>query len=92
MFAIFILLGELIAVSATAFGVMAAFGAAYLLEHYIPIELPDVYYVSHVPAHMTVSIALVVFCLVIILSFFALWLPVRQLKTINIARTFRKFT
>lgn len=92
LLAIFVLLGQLIVMSAAALGIVAAYGVGYLLKYYIPIELPDVYYVTHLPVHMTLSLAILIFVLVVFLSFFALWLPTRQLKKLNIARTFRKFT
>jgi ABC-type lipoprotein release transport system permease subunit len=61
-----------------------------LLEKYPIIELPDVYYVSHLPARMNAEIFVIVFLVTMLLGFLATWLPSRQAKQIKIAQVLRQ--
>ncbi len=85
----FILFGLCVAISAGATGISFAYIISYLLEHYIHIELPDVYYVSHIPAHMNISIALTVMAVVILLTLAAVFLPIQRMKQFHIADILR---
>ncbi len=82
----FIVLGMGITLSAACFGLAAAVGISYLLEHYELIKLPDVYYVTHLPAHMNMTIIISVLALVIVLGFLSAWYPTRSLNRKRIAQ------
>ena len=76
-------------VIASLIGILGAWFASWALESYPFIELPDVYYVSHIPAKMEWSIALAVISVVIFISVCATWFSARQSKRINIASVLR---
>lgn len=86
---IFLYMGMLIAFIAAVLGLIGATAACWFLERYPCIELPDVYYVSHVPAHMEFSILITVFALVMLLSFLATYVPAQRIKSMNIANVLR---
>lgn len=86
---LFISIGLGIAASASICGIAAAVMLGYVLEHYRLISLPDVYYVAHLPAHITWSTCTVVFFVVIVLSFFASWFATRTVGTLNISHVLR---
>lgn len=86
---IFMLMGMGIALCATATGLILATAASWLLERYPFIQLPDAYYVSHLPAKMELSIIIAVFLTTIVLSFFATWLPTRMIRKMNISHILR---
>jgi ABC-type transport system, involved in lipoprotein release, permease component len=82
---IFIFLGMGVSIVGAGFGLLLAVGASWVLETYPFIQLPDVYYVSHLPAHMTWQIMMAVLVLVSVLSFFASWLPARRIRFVRVA-------
>lgn len=86
---IFLLLGIIITGSASMLGIVAAMIVSWFLNHYPIIQLPDVYYVTHLPAYMSWYIP----CLVLLLSLFmciiAILLPIKKIHTISIARILR---
>ncbi len=81
---IFLVLGFLITSSAASFGIFLAWLAALLLEKYPFIKLPDVYYVDHLPAHLTVEHSIIVFGLVCVISFIATVVPIWRIKKLSI--------
>jgi len=86
---IFMLMGMNIAAIACVCGIFLAWIASLLLERYPFIELPDVYYVSHLPAKMDWSLACTVFAIIMFLNFVATWYTARRTKKINIADVLR---
>lgn len=86
---IFLRLGLLITLLASSCGLLLAFIAGYILEHYPYIELPDVYYVSYLPARIDGEIFIVVFIATMLLGFFATWFPAQRAQRINIAQVLR---
>jgi lipoprotein-releasing system permease protein len=86
---IFFSLGLFITTTACFCGLTCATITCFFLEKYPFIELPDVYYTSHLPAKMEWSFLIVIFCIVIILSFFALFIPIRKTQRITIAQILR---
>jgi len=86
---IFLYVGITIAFFGSAIGLGLAFVAGWLLEKYPFIQLPDAYYVSHLPAKMEWPIFIAVFAIVMILSFLSTWIPARRTKKINISRILR---
>jgi lipoprotein-releasing system permease protein len=88
--AIFLRMGLTITLSASLFGLGLAALAGYLLERYPFIELPDVYYVSYLPARMDAEIFMVVFAATLLIGFFATWLPARRVTRINVSNVLRQ--
>jgi lipoprotein-releasing system permease protein len=86
---IFLFIGLSITFFATTLGLFFAWIAGYLLEKYPFIQLPDVYYVSHLPARMEAEIFIVVFVCVILLGFIATWIPAQRAKNIHITQVLR---
>ncbi len=86
---IFMLMGMIIASIASAGGIFLAWIASLILERYPFIELPDVYYVSHLPAKMDWALALTIFAAIMILNFMATWYTARRTKNIKIADVLR---
>ncbi|HRN77821.1 MAG TPA: ABC transporter permease [Candidatus Dependentiae bacterium] len=86
---IFLIIGMSIALTASACGIALAWCATLVLQHYPFIELPDAYYVSHLPAQMDWPLVLSVFGVVLSISFVATWLTARRTHTINIAQVLR---
>jgi lipoprotein-releasing system permease protein len=87
---IFLLIGMTITFLASVIGLGLAAIAGFFLDKYPFIELPDVYYVSYLPAKMDLEIFIVVFIATIILGFFATWIPSCRTKKINIAQVLRQ--
>ena len=87
---IFLRIGMSITLLASIFGLGFAALAGYFLERYPFITLPDVYYVSYLPAHMDPEIFFVVFVATLFMGFFATWLPAKRLKKINVTNILRE--
>ena len=83
--AIFIIIGMSLSLMACFAGLSLSWVAVYILNKYPFIKLPDVYYVTQLPAQMDLQINLIVILIVTALSFLASWLPARRTKQINIA-------
>lgn len=86
---VFILLGMTISVIASTVGLAFAWLASWFIERYPFITLPDVYFVTHLPARMEWQIIGAVFFVVMIITFFASWFSARRVYTINIAEVLR---
>jgi lipoprotein-releasing system permease protein len=86
---LFMFIGISLSSLAALLGVTAAWIASILLETYPFIQLPDVYYVSHLPARMTFSIATIVFLAVLFIAWIASWFATRRIRSINISHTLR---
>ena len=87
---IFLSIGLSITFLASTLGLISAAIAGHLLEKYPFIELPDVYYVSHLPARLDPEIFLVVFVCIMILGFLSTWIPAKRSRKINIVEVLRK--
>ena len=87
---IFLLIGLSITFLASTLGLIFAAIAGHFLEKYPFIELPDVYYVSHLPARLDAEIFLVVFICIMILGFLSTWIPAKRSRKINIVEVLRK--
>ncbi len=85
----FILLGMFISSIATCFGLLAAAIASWILEQYPFIKLPDVYYVSHLPARMEWQILVTVFLVIMVITLCASWFSAKRIQSINVARVLR---
>jgi lipoprotein-releasing system permease protein len=87
---IFLLLGLFITLTASLCGLGLAAIAGYLLEKYPFIQLPDVYYVSHLPARMNGEIFIIVFIATFLLGFIATWIPAHRCRKILVAHVLRQ--
>ncbi len=86
---IFLIIGMTITFLASTLGLALAAVVGYFLEKYPFIELPDVYYVSHLPARMDPEIFIAVFICIMLLGFLATWIPARRARKINITNVLR---
>lgn len=87
---IFLVLGMTITTTAAALGLFVAGIVGYLLENYPFLQLPDVYYVSHLPARMEIELFIVVALAVLLLGFLATWIPAKRAEYINITQVLRQ--
>lgn len=85
----FIAFGVGLTTLAAATGLAAAVAISYLLETYRLIPLPDVYYATHLPAHMNATIVISVLVLVIIIGFISAWYPTRSMNRKKIAQVLK---
>lgn len=83
-----------IGLSITLFASIAGLGLAaivgYILEKYPFIQLPDVYFVSYLPARMDLEIFVIVFACTMLLGFFATWVPAKRTKRIHVVDVLRQ--
>jgi lipoprotein-releasing system permease protein len=87
---IFMYVGMMIVGVSAIIGLLCAYIVCIFLEWYPCIQLPDVYYVSHLPATMTGSIICSVITLVTLLGLVAIWLPIRSIASISISSLLRE--
>ncbi len=86
---IFLQMGLVITLGASLVGLALAALAGYVLEHYPFIKIPDVYFVSHLPARMDSEIFFVVFCATLLLGILATLIPTMGISRINISQVLR---
>ena len=86
---IFLSTGMFVSLVASCAGLLTALGVNILLNAYPFISLPDAYYVSHLPSHMTPKIFFAVFFVVLLLSFFSTLFAVQRTKKINVSQVLR---
>lgn len=86
---IFLFFNLLITTLAATSGLLCAYGAGLLLQTYPFIELPDVYYVSHLPVKLDPVMFFIIFGLVLALGILSALLPLFSIKRINITQTLR---
>ena len=86
---IFLQIGMTVTLLGGSIGLALAAIAGYILQHYPFIELPDVYFVSHLPARMNLEIFVLVFACITLLGFIATWLPARRARKLNITQVLR---
>jgi lipoprotein-releasing system permease protein len=86
---IFIFMGLSLACVASIFGLAVAAGVGFILQNFPFIQLPDVYFVSYLPARIEFSLFIVVFSCTMFLAFIATWIPARKLRKIKISKILR---
>jgi len=86
---LFFIMGMGLASIACVLGLITAGIAGWLLQKYPFITLPDAYYMTHLPIAMDVSLFVTVFCAVMILSLCAIVMPLRSIRSFNIANILR---
>ena len=87
--AIFFIMGVIIAGFASLCGLVTAWGIGLVLQRYPLITLPDAYYVSYIPVHLDMGISALIFVVIMLMTIVATWLPIRKIKSINIADVLR---
>lgn len=87
--AIFIWLGVGIASVASVAGLACATMVSWFLQKFPCIELPDAYYVTHLPAYIEWQALMLVFIACMIISVIASWLPAKRAHLINISQVLR---
>ncbi|MFA5074841.1 MAG: FtsX-like permease family protein [Candidatus Babeliales bacterium] len=87
---IFLSIGLRITFWGVSLGLSLAAIAGYFLQKYPFIQLPDVYYISYLPARMDLEIFIIVFIVTMLLGFLATWIPAQKTKKINIAQVLRQ--
>ena len=86
---IFIRLGLQVTVISSVIGLIAAAGVGLALQHYPFIKLPDVYYLSYVPARIEPALFIVVFLCTLLLGLLASIIPARKSCWISISQVLR---
>ncbi len=86
---IFLCMGLIITLGATVAGELIGAIICHLLQRYPFIQLPDVYYTTHLPAVIEWQTFVMVFAVAMIVSLISIWYAVRQTKQINIAQVLR---
>jgi len=86
---IFLWIGLFIGCGGAISGLMSAYLVGLLLKTFPFIQLPDIYYTSHLPIVLEPMVFLTVFLVVIALVFLATIIPLRTIKKINIANVLR---
>lgn len=81
----FMLLGLTISLTASGSGILLASLASWLLQKYPFITLPDIYYVTHLPAQLEWPLVILVLVSTSFLTILAIAIPARSITTINIA-------
>ncbi len=75
----FVALALYVVISATLLGLLVAALCSWLLNTYKIISLPDIYYISHVPAIFSWKLAFITLLVAILLAFFAAWIALSRL-------------
>jgi len=86
---IFLWIGLFIGFGGTLTGLATAYFIGLLLKTFPFIQLPDVYYTSHLPIVLDPFVFFIVFITVITLVFLSTAIPLRTIKKINIADVLR---
>jgi lipoprotein-releasing system permease protein len=87
---VFLYIGLFITIIASTLGLLMAGIVGYVLERYPCIELPDVYYISYLPARLDAEIFIIVFIVTLLIGFVATWLPASRTRSIKIAQVLRE--
>ena len=86
---IFFIMGITISFFASLCGLAVAWAAGLFLQRYPLITLPDAYYVTQLPVNLDIKIFVLIFIVIMLMSVLATWLPIRKIKTIQIADVLR---
>jgi ABC-type lipoprotein release transport system permease subunit len=86
---VFLLIGMGVSFISSVLGLASAWCVGLLIDKYPCIQLPDAYFVTNLPIALEGSMFALVFFTVMMLSFFATWIPLHLLKEKNIARLLR---
>ena len=81
---LFITIAGCISIPACLCGLVSAYLIGFIIKHYSLIELPDVYYISHLPLELEPIVFMLIGAGVIFLTLCATLLPLRTLKDIEL--------
>jgi lipoprotein-releasing system permease protein len=87
---IFVSIGLFISIVASTLGLLFSFVIGLFLQAYPIIKLPDVYYVSHLPAHMNIWQFVFVFCITLLISLVATLTPSSLAQRVSITSVLRQ--
>ena len=86
----FMFFGLGVCICSSLCGVIVAWIISYIIDHYRLIALPDIYYVSYIPAHIDCGNIFLILCTISVISGLAVIFPLRIMKTISIADIFKQ--
>ena len=86
---IFVRIGLLVTVAASLAGLLCAAVLGFALERYPFIKLPDVYYVSYLPARVEPVLFVIVFVTTVLLGLLAVWFPAYSARRIHVVDVLR---
>jgi len=86
---IFLKMGLFITMFGSLLGLLLAGIIGYILENYPYIKIPDVYFVSYLPARVEPELFVGVFLVTLLLGFIATWVPARRALKINVTEVLR---
>lgn len=86
---IFIYFGLILTTMATITGIICASIMSTFIDAYPCITLPDSYYVTTLPSKMSFDIAVLVFCVVLLVTCCALAIAIRMIHAIHITHVLR---
>lgn len=81
----FMLIGVSITLFSTIIGLVLAALISFALEYGQLIKVPDVYYTSYVPAHLTLPMIVGILLLMTLLSCIATFVPIHLMRSIHVA-------
>ena len=87
---IFLKIGLFITLAGAITGLSLAAALGYALENYPFIRIPDVYYVSYLPARVDPELFFLVFCATFLLGWAATYIPAKKAQCINITEVLRQ--
>jgi len=86
---VFLYIGMTIVAKATGAGIVLAWCIGFILDTYKPIRLPDIYYISYLPAAMEPMHAVLVFLSMLCIGFMACRFALRTLSSGTIVSVLR---
>ena len=89
LMSIFILVSAFVTLLAAVCGIALAALITAFLNRFPFIELPDVYYVAHLPATLDMQIIFSIIALSIVVSIIAALIPAYKIKSMQIAQIFK---
>ena len=87
---LFVIMGVLLSFLATTAGILCAALLSLLIQYGKIVPLPNVYYVSHLPAQLDLSIVLSIYIVVFIVSFIASYIPARTITHLKPADVLKR--
>lgn len=87
--AIFVYMETILCSISSITGLIVSYIVGKWIEHSSWFQLPDVYYVSHVPLYYSWTISISIFIAILTISFLTLLMPLRSIKTLSISEVLR---
>lgn len=81
---LFVAIAACISIPACLFGLVSAYTLGFIVNYYSLVQLPDVYYISHLPIELEPITFILIGVGIIFLSLCATLLPLRTLKDIQL--------